>query len=128
MGQQESHQRGRGRPPKDDALSAAERARRYRAKQKAAGLMIKRYAVTVNDFTDLDNLAFYKNSCATLDEQLRQAIAARDDYKSEIDRLHAENERLWADMKEVQRYSAIKEKELIVTRDKLLVLTKKGKP
>ena len=53
--------RGRGRPKKEDAMSAAERARRYRKNQKAAGL-IKRY-VTENTDTSAteDNAVIASN-------------------------------------------------------------------
>jgi hypothetical protein len=53
--------RARGRPPQDGALNAAERARRYRAKQKAAGL-IKRYVVPENTAaTDLHSARLRDN-------------------------------------------------------------------
>ncbi len=44
----ESGQRGRGRPRRPDALSGADRAKRYREKRKSRPASIKRDAVTEN--------------------------------------------------------------------------------
>lgn len=108
----EQSQRGRGRPAKEHALTGADRAKRYREKQKAAGL-IKRYVVTENT-----------NSVQEMREVLSKAIAARDFFKSEVERLHAENEKLWAESKKTEQHLSITTKELIVTRDKLSALRK----
>ena len=50
--------RGRGRPKKEDAMSAAERARRYRKNQKAAGL-IKRYVTENTDTSATEDISFW---------------------------------------------------------------------
>ncbi|MBK9346895.1 MAG: hypothetical protein IPN06_10960 [Burkholderiales bacterium] len=50
--------RGRGRPKKEDAMSAAERARRYRKNQKAAGL-IKRYVTENTDPSATEDISFW---------------------------------------------------------------------
>jgi len=108
--------RTRGRPPKEGALSGAERARRYRKKQKAAGL-IKRYVVTDNNAPSLaEDLDYWIANNKRIGELLSKANSERDYLKGEVERLHRENESLWARSKEAERYSAIKEKELIVAR------------
>ena len=108
--------RGRGRPPKEGALSSAERARRYREKQKAAGL-IKRYVVTDNNEPSLaEDLDYWIANNKRIGELLSQANSERDYLKGEVERLHRENASLLARSKEAEKYSAIKEKELILTR------------
>jgi len=108
--------RTRGRPPKEGALSGAERARRYREKQKAAGL-IKRYVVTDNNEPRLaEDLDYWIANNKRIGELLSQANSERDYLKGEVERLHRENDSLLARSKEAERYSAIKEKELIVAR------------
>lgn len=111
----------RGRPPKPAPLSAAERARRYRAKQKAAGLM-KRYVDPAQDTTATADLAYWIARSQSVGDELRTASSARDYFKSEVERLHLENEQLWARMREAEQINTIQLKELIVTKDKLAAL------
>jgi hypothetical protein len=117
--------RGRGRPKKENALSAAERARRYREGKKSAGL-IKRY-VTENDEQkgNTENAEFWIGNSSRLGDLLKEMTAKHDFLAAEVVRLHAENEELLARAKSAEAFLTATQKELIVTRHKLAELTTK---
>jgi DNA uptake protein ComE-like DNA-binding protein len=72
--------------------------------------------------TDAEDLAHYIARNQALGELLTKAESARDFYKSEVERLHTENDGLLARSREAEQYGTIKSKELIVMRDKLSAL------
>lgn len=119
--------RGRGRPAKVDALTPSARAKRYREKQKAAGLS-KRYVVTANTGSGTpdaqsDRTALL-NARSTRGAFYDDAQSERDFYTSEIDRLNQKNAQLASRMREAEQVNIIKIKELIVLRDALSGLQK----
>ena len=108
----------RGRPKMEGAMSGAERARRYREKQKAAGLT-KRY-VTENIDTDPEqDVAFWMAENQRLKELLRQAISKHDYFQSEVARLHKENDDLLDRARSAEYANTVSLKDLIVMRHKL---------
>jgi hypothetical protein len=112
----------RGRPKKENALNAAERARRYRENKKAAGL-IKRY-VTEHDEQQGD-ADFWIGNSNRLGGLLKEMTAKHDFLAAEVARLHAENEELLARARSAEAFMTATQKELIVTRHKLAELTTK---
>lgn len=107
--------RGRGRPKKEDALTPADRARRYRENQKAAGLT-KKYVTEKND-ADADPDLESENK--RLHELLREMTADRDFFKSETRRLHSENNELLQRAKEAEHLNTVNLKDIIVMRHEL---------
>jgi len=101
----------RGRPKKVDAMTGAERARRYRAKQKAVALI--KSDVTENvDPIRIDELT----------ELLRKAVGERDYFKAEVRRLERANDELLARTIESERFHTITQKDLIVVGQQLAEL------
>ncbi len=117
--------RGRGRPKKENALSAAERARRYREGKKAA-CQIERY-VTEHDEKkgDPGDARFWIGNSNRLGDLLKEMTAKHDFLAAEVTRLHAENEALLSRAKSAEAFLTATQKELIVTRHKLAELTTK---
>ena len=110
--------RGRGRPKKEDAMSAAERARRYRKNQKAAGL-IKRYVTENTDPSATEDISFWIADNKRMGELLREAISQRDYLKSQVERLHQENDDLLNRAKNAEYANTVSLKDLIVMRHEL---------
>lgn len=114
----------RGRPKKDDALTAAERARRYREKQKADGY-IKRYVTKNTDQPEEQDLQYWISNFNRVSDVLRDKTAECVNFRIEVARLHKENDSLLARAVEAERFHTNSLKELVVTRQKLKDLERK---
>ena len=86
----EVEKRGRGRPPKDDALTPAERARRYRDKQRAEKL-----AMALS--RELDDHA--PDSPHRLFVELDKALARVVELEEQLEQAHARIARLESQLK-----------------------------
>jgi len=115
-----------GRPKKTTPLSDAERARRYREKQKAAGLS-KQYVSMKDAGSDQQTeLAYWIADSKRLGELLRTTKSEHDFLKSQVQRLQQENDMLLDRAKEAERFTTNCLKDLIVTRHELAELRRQS--
>ncbi len=79
-----SEKRGRGRPPKEDALTPAERAKRCRDK-KRQGMDIK--SVTRNEKSKIDSVGMLESRIILLNSENQNLGLQLEDAKARIDEL-----------------------------------------
>jgi len=78
--------RGRGRPPKADAMTPAERTRAYRARLAESGRPIATKNVT-------DNYGARSMMIQEMEKEMRHHMQRRDDMHAELEKMRAELER-----------------------------------
>jgi hypothetical protein len=106
----------RGRPPLVNPLSGAERARRHRAKLQAKHAAPQSgreenpcQQIIKSDVTNIRDIA----------ERLAQVAGERDYLRFEVERLHNENDKLFAELKYEAQLHTITIKSHIVAKDRI---------